>query len=82
MERKQSIEKTIIFFPTCVVDGHSCVSAYWDTVSCVLNITGDSLGPSNTTYNLTFTQLGKQLQVLNFLNYVLLMHTKSSFKMC
>ncbi|XP_020500193.2 uncharacterized protein [Labrus bergylta] len=35
-------------------NGYSCVSAYWDTVTCVVNITGDLVGRSNTSYRLDF----------------------------
>ncbi|KAM8869245.1 uncharacterized protein AB9W97_016693 isoform 1-T2 [Spinachia spinachia] len=38
----------------CISDGgFSCVTAYWNTVSCVLNATGDPV-ESNTTYSLEF----------------------------
>ncbi|XP_067367824.1 uncharacterized protein [Channa argus] len=41
---------------SCIrVDTLSCVSAYWDTVSCVLNITGNPVEPFNTTYSLKFS---------------------------
>ncbi|XP_058504233.1 interleukin 21 receptor, tandem duplicate 2 isoform X2 [Solea solea] len=38
------------------VDGHSCVSAYWDTVSCVVNITGNpDTEQTTSSYSLKFT---------------------------
>nr|XP_040021439.1 interleukin-2 receptor subunit beta-like isoform X1 [Gasterosteus aculeatus aculeatus] len=39
------------------VGGFLCVTAYWDTISCFLNITGDPV-ESNTIYNLTFKSVG------------------------
>ncbi|KAA8591829.1 hypothetical protein FQN60_017203, partial [Etheostoma spectabile] len=36
------------------VDGYSCVTAYWDTITCVLNITGNPVGQANATYSLKF----------------------------
>ncbi|XP_035464601.1 interleukin-21 receptor [Scophthalmus maximus] len=45
---------------SCIrVDGYSCVSAYWKTVTCDLNITDSPVGRSNTTYSLKFTELRK-----------------------
>ncbi|XP_056261996.1 interleukin-21 receptor-like [Pseudoliparis swirei] len=38
------------------VGGYSCVSAYWDSVTCVLNITGHPVGQFNTSYSLTFME--------------------------
>ncbi|XP_029928458.1 interleukin-21 receptor-like [Myripristis murdjan] len=37
-----------------VIDGYSCVSDYWLTISCVLNISGDPAGPNRTDYKLKF----------------------------
>ncbi|XP_034384707.1 interleukin 21 receptor, tandem duplicate 2 [Cyclopterus lumpus] len=37
------------------VGGYSCVSGYWDTVTCVVNITGDPVGLLDT-YSLTFIE--------------------------
>ncbi|XP_071325707.1 interleukin-21 receptor-like [Trachinotus anak] len=37
------------------VDGYSCVTSYQDTITCVLNITGNPAEPSNTTYSLKFS---------------------------
>ncbi|XP_042345045.1 interleukin-21 receptor-like [Plectropomus leopardus] len=46
---------SILAVTSCIrVDGYSCVSAYWDTVTCVLNISGNPEEQSNTTYSLTF----------------------------
>ncbi|XP_068570122.1 interleukin-21 receptor-like [Cebidichthys violaceus] len=48
---------SILAVTSCIrVDGFSCVSAYWDTVTCVLNITGNPVGQSNTTYSLKFIE--------------------------
>ncbi|XP_039974259.1 interleukin-21 receptor-like [Xiphias gladius] len=41
------------------VDGYSCVSAYWDKITCVLNITSTPEGQSNSTYSLKFTDIKK-----------------------
>ncbi|KAK5922047.1 hypothetical protein CgunFtcFv8_019352 [Champsocephalus gunnari] len=47
---------SILTVTSCIgVDGYSCVSSYWDTVTCVVNITGIPVGQTNTSYNLTFT---------------------------
>ncbi|XP_070767877.1 interleukin-21 receptor-like [Enoplosus armatus] len=48
---------TILAVTSCIrVDGYSCVTAYWDTVTCVLNITDNPVGRSNTTYSLKFIE--------------------------
>ncbi|XP_044215339.1 interleukin-21 receptor-like [Thunnus albacares] len=36
------------------VDGYSCTCDYWHTVTCILNITANPVGQSNTTYHLEF----------------------------
>ncbi|KAL3059955.1 hypothetical protein OYC64_014537 [Pagothenia borchgrevinki] len=47
---------SILTVTSCIrVDGYSCVTAYWDTVTCVVNITGIPVGQTNTSYNLIFT---------------------------
>ncbi|KAM7383019.1 hypothetical protein PAMP_002707 [Pampus punctatissimus] len=47
---------SILAVACCIrVDGYSCTSDYWDTVTCILNITGNPVGQSNTTYYLQFT---------------------------
>ncbi|KAG7474748.1 interleukin-21 receptor-like [Solea senegalensis] len=49
---------SVLTVSCCItVDGYSCVSAYWDTVSCVVNITGDpDTEQSNSSYSLKFTE--------------------------
>ncbi|XP_035862652.1 interleukin-4 receptor subunit alpha-like [Sander lucioperca] len=45
---------SILPVTSCIkVDGYSCVTAFWNTITCVLNITGNPVGP-NTTYSLEF----------------------------
>ncbi|KAM7421436.1 hypothetical protein PAMA_015529 [Pampus argenteus] len=47
---------SILAVAGCIrVDGYSCTSDYWETVTCILNITGNPVGQSNTTYYLQFT---------------------------
>ncbi|XP_040900431.1 interleukin-21 receptor-like isoform X1 [Toxotes jaculatrix] len=41
-------------------DGYSCVSAYWNTITCVLNITGNPVGQSIATYSLKFIENWKK----------------------
>ncbi|XP_049438883.1 interleukin-21 receptor-like [Epinephelus fuscoguttatus] len=49
---------SILAVTSCIrVDGYSCVSAYWNMVTCVLNITDNPVGRSNTTYSLKFIDL-------------------------
>ncbi|XP_034731166.1 interleukin-4 receptor subunit alpha-like [Etheostoma cragini] len=46
---------SILAVTSCIrVDGYSCVTAFWNTITCVLNITGDPVGQSNATYTLKF----------------------------
>ncbi|KAG7216517.1 hypothetical protein INR49_002004 [Caranx melampygus] len=36
------------------VDGYSCVSTYWKSITCVLNITSNPAGPPDTNFSLKF----------------------------
>ncbi|XP_044065341.1 interleukin-21 receptor-like [Siniperca chuatsi] len=54
---------SILAVTSCIrADGFSCVTAYWNTITCVLNITGNPVGQSNTTYSLKFTLKSKNLR--------------------
>ncbi|KAK5862057.1 hypothetical protein PBY51_017489 [Eleginops maclovinus] len=48
----------ILTVTSCIrVDGYSCVSAYWNSITCDVNITGIPVGQTNTIFNLTFTEI-------------------------
>ncbi|XP_051263485.1 interleukin-21 receptor-like [Dicentrarchus labrax] len=54
---------SILAVTTCVrVDGYSCVSDYWDTISCVINITDSPAKQSH--YSLNFTNSGGESSCL------------------
>ncbi|XP_026173162.1 interleukin-21 receptor-like [Mastacembelus armatus] len=55
---------SILTVTSCIrVGGHSCMSAYWDTITCDINITDDTVEPSSNTYTLKFTDFRTKTEV-------------------
>ncbi|XP_051812923.1 interleukin-21 receptor-like isoform X2 [Acanthochromis polyacanthus] len=49
---------SILAVTSCITaDGLLCVNDYWDTVTCVLNISGNPVRESNSTYSLNFIDI-------------------------
>lgn len=53
-----SVMRPYLFFPLpALMDGYTCVTDYWSTIACVLNITGEPAVVTKTHYWLEFDWL-------------------------